>query len=110
MNATVEASSIILGLLGFLQVIFMFTLARIFFSMDKLFSLIDSTRAETKKDLEKVKTEHTALLETHYVTTGQLNTLEEKLIGQIKSLSTSLNHLTNAINRKIVAFNEREKE
>jgi hypothetical protein len=101
---------IILGLVGFLQVLFIFLLGRIFFIQDKLFSVSGINKKDCEKkilknydeargDREKMKIEYTLLLEKHYVTTGQLNTLEEKLIGQMEKLSMTIEHLTDATNR-----------
>ena len=103
-----ETGTVILGLMGFLQVIFMFMVSRAFNTLDKLHTKIETNETqlrnkidknadEAKEDREKLKAEHTHLLENHYVTTGQLNTLEEKLIGQIRNLATSIEHLTDAI-------------
>ena len=79
-------------------------------TQDKLFTVIESNRKscqeriekndeEAKLDRERMKKEHTNLLDTHYVTTGQLNTLEERLIGQIKILASAIEHLTSSIDK-----------
>ena len=89
-----DSSDVILSLVGFIQVIFMFVLNRIF-------SAIDKQRTETKEDLRAYKKEQTTLLENHYVTTGQLNTLEEKVLGEIKNLSTQVSYLVDIKKREI---------
>jgi len=107
----ISASTAVLVLVSFLQVIFMFAIKRIYDTQDKLYSLIaknkdkfdkklEDSEHDAKEDRRIIKVEQTALLEKHYVTTGQLNTLEEKLVGQIRSLSISIEHLTDAIRTK----------
>lgn len=103
-----EPSAVILGLIGILQIIFMFVLKRLFDTQDKLYNILNENQKtcrdkiekeadEGRKDRETIKYDYTNLLDKHYVTTGQLRALEEKLIGQIKALSTSIEHLTSAI-------------
>ena len=107
-----EAQTIILILVGILQIVVMFILKRLFDTQDKLFSAIyendkncrdkiEKESEEGRRERELMKTEYTALLDKHYVTVGQLNTLEEKLIGQIKNLSISIEHLTEAIKNNV---------
>lgn len=110
MESGVSAATIILGLVGFLQVIFMFTVGRLFSTQDKIFKLIETNRKSCVEKIEKIekdyrdeiktlKRDNTTLLDNHYVTNGQLNTLEKELKGEIKNLTTSIEHLTAAINR-----------
>jgi len=106
---TVElAGQLILGLVGFLQIIFIVLVTRIFVNIDSLYKLIaltqkecrdkiDKNEDEAKREREAMKIEYTNILDKHYVTTGQLNTLEEKLIGKIQALSIAIEHLTEAI-------------
>lgn len=110
MDLVQVVTTLLIGLMGFVQIIFMFVLGRIFNNQDKLFSVIESLRLEHKDDLNTMKSESKELLENHYVTTGQLNTLEEKLVGQISRLSLSIEHLTKAINSSFENLNFKERE
>lgn len=107
----VDVLTVIISILGLLQLGFFFVIKRVFYMQDKLFSVIENNKKEcsekiqknydeAKEDREKMKLEHTTLLDKHYVTNGQLSTLEEKLVGQIKNLAISIGHLTTAIKEK----------
>ena len=106
------AVTIILSLVGFLQTVFMFILAYIFKVQGTLFAKLDSNKKEChelidkkieqeKKDKVALEDKWTLLLDKHYVTTGQLTTLEEKLIGKINGLTTAINGLTSIIKAKL---------
>ncbi len=101
-------SHIILILVGLIQVLSMFILKRLFDTQDRIYKLIESNQKicidriykneeAAKNDRNLMKLEYTNLLDKHYVTNGQLNTLEAKLTGEIKQLSQSIQHLTEAI-------------
>ncbi len=103
-----NTSTLILALVSFLQLIFIFILKRVFETQDNTFKLIannhtlcrdrlEKDRDDAKIDRDNMKKEYTALLDKHYVTNGQLSTLEEKLTGQIKQLAMAIDHLTDAI-------------
>lgn len=107
-----DAQTIIVTLVGLIQVGFLFVFTRIFSTQDKLFSVVETNRKscvekieknadETKSDIKSLKKEHEELLDNHYVTTGQLTTLEEKLVGQMQKLGLSIEHLTLAIKEKM---------
>lgn len=92
---------IITGLLGFIQVIFMFILAYIFKTHGTLYSKLDENRGLIDKCKIDVEEKFVSLLDTHYVTNGQLTTMEQKLMGEIGKLTNSIEHLTEAINKKL---------
>ena len=93
--------SIILILVGGLQALFMVILAHVFKTMSELRVLITENTREDKENKEKLESKITTLLDTHYVTTGMLTTLEEKLFGEIKGLSSAINALTDILKNKI---------
>lgn len=104
--------TIIVSLLGFLQTVFIFILGYIFKVQGTLFNKLDQAKKEyrdlldknsqqdkqDKADLEKKMTD---LLDNHYVTTGQLSTLEQKLMGEINGLTSAINTLTKVIQEKL---------
>lgn len=104
--------TVIISLIGFLQTIFMFILAYLFKVNGTLFSKLDDTKSKFRNlldentrqdnqdrvDLEK---KITNLLDNHYVTTGMLTTLEEKLLGEINGLSGAIRNLTDMIKNKL---------
>lgn len=107
-----EYTWIILFLLGFLQTIFLFILGYLFKVNGTLFNkldtakegfrvLIDRNTEQDKRDKTELENKMTKLLDEHYVTTGQLNTLEQKLIGEINGLSLAISTLTKVIQEKL---------
>ncbi len=80
--------TLLISLIGFIQTIFMFVLARIFNTHDKLFKAINDTEDKIVQ-----------LLDKHYVTNGELTTLEQTLVGEIKALHVSINNLADSIRK-----------
>lgn len=68
---------------------------------DKCKALIDDNAKQDRKDRDELEKKITNLLDDHYVTSGQLTTLEERLMGEIKGLTMSIQSLTQAINNKL---------
>jgi len=106
------AVTIILSLLGFIETVFIFILAHIFRIQNTLFSkmdtnkqdcrdLIDKNSEQDKANKEDLEQKMRDLLDKHYVTTGQLSTLEERLMGKIDGLTSAINSLTKIIENKL---------
>jgi len=106
------AITIILSLLGFIETVFMFILAYIFKVQSTLFNkmdsnkkdcrdLIDKNAEQDKTNKEDLEQKMRDLLDKHYVTTGQLSTLEEKLMGKIDGLTSAIKGLTKIIEDKL---------
>lgn len=103
---------IIISLLGFIQTISIAVISYLFKVLGTIFTKLDNSKKECrdlidrntqqdktdKQDLEKKLVD---LLDSHYVTTGQLSTLEQKLMGEIKGLSSAINGLTEMIRSKL---------
>lgn len=107
-----SATDIILALLGFLQAIYMFILAYLFKIQGTIFKKMDDNKRECgekidknaehdRRDKESLEKKMTDLLNEHYVTTGQLNTLEKELKGEIKLVVKAIENLTEVIREKL---------
>ena len=92
---------IIMSLMGFLQTIFMFLLAYIFKMIGTIFNKLDAHKKDNKADKDALEDKFIKLLDSHYVTTGQHTTLEQKLIGKMNGLTISINNLNNTIREKL---------
>jgi len=106
------AVTVILSLVGFLQTVFMFIIGYIFKVQNTLFTKLDRNKKECRDLIDRILIQDKAdkvalekklidLLDKHYVTTGDLNTLEQELKGDIKGLTIAINNLTSTIESKL---------
>lgn len=104
--------TIIMSLLGFLQTIFIFILAYLFKMNGTMFAKLDTNKADCidkiaenarqdKIDKANLEDKMVTLLDKHYVTSGQLTTLEQTLLGKVNEMVYSMDTLTSLIKTKL---------
>lgn len=103
----IDSKDLVIFSVGLIQLIFALVMKnandrfkRIENALDKQDARITDNSKKDEEDNNQLRAEMVGILDKHYVTTGQLSTLEEKLMGEIKSLTTAIEGLTDAIRRE----------
>lgn len=107
----ISASDVIIALVGFIQLVFGFIGSLLVSRLRSLESKIESNKSimhsieknlskKIDDDIKELRAEFNETLDKHYATNGDLNTLEQRFIGEIKGISDKMDLVLNLLKDK----------